>query len=400
MVSDADLVRVAPSTHAKRFPPSSMKAILLCHGFKPSGGSSTYANEGTAAHELAQDCLNRNVEAYDLIGTKYLVEDEVFEVTPDMARFIQEGYIRPLKALADGFALRIEQKLNLAPVTGENSTGTADAVILKDRAITIADLKYGMGIKVDAEHNEQLMTYALAAIAQYGHITGPIDHVDLMIFQPRLKHVSEWRISRFDLEAWGVRLAITIDKINHGIYELNPGAAQCKYCARASSCEALNASVFEAAQVDFDDQTAVATDSLDDEVLAKKLSMVDAIRTWCDAVEAESRRRLMAGRTLPGFKVVQGRKGTRKWVDEEAVETLMKKMRFRGKNMYEMKLISPTTAEKYAKYRRIGPVQWKRLCELLTQSEGKPSIVPESDPRPALVTDPAADFSAISSTPE
>jgi len=269
---------------------------------------------------------------------------------------------------------------------------------LKDRAITIADLKYGMGIKVDAEHNEQLMTYALAALAQYSHVTGPVDHVDLMIFQPRLKHVSEWRISRFDLEAWGVRLAIMIDKINHNMYELNPGATQCKYCARASSCEALNAAVFDAAQVDFEDQTVGEVESIDDETLAKKLAMVDAIKTWCDAVETESRKRMMAGRHLPGFKVVQGRKGTRKWVDEEAVEALMKKMRFRSKNMYEMKLISPTTAEKFAKYRRIGPLQWKRLSELLTQSEGKPSIVPESDPRPALVTDPAADFTAITST--
>ena len=387
---------VKPTAHAKRFPPSSLSAIEACNGYQPSSESSEAAREGTAAHELAQDCLVRGIEAYELVNTKYVVEDQVFEVTPDMARFIQEGYVNPILELAQGYTLRVEQKLALAPVTGEVATGTADAVILKDRALTIADLKYGMH-RVEAQGNSQLLAYALAAVSQYEKITGPIEHVDLMIFQPRLKHVSEWRVSRFDLEAWGVRLAIMIDRIQHGAITLNPGASQCKYCAKAATCEALNESIFEAASVDFDsDQEPTPPSEDDDELLAKKLRMVGLIKTWAEAVETESRKRLMAGRQLRGFKVVEGRRGARKWIDEVEAESAMKGMRIRHKDMYEQRLITPTTAEKYAKWKRIGPTQWRKLSALLTQTEGKPSVVEESDPRPALVTDPAEDFSANS----
>lgn len=391
----AKVIPIQASTHAKKYPPSSLKAIRLCNGYRPSEGSSSYANEGTAAHQLAQDCLERGIEAYDLIGTVYDVDDELIEVTLDMARHIQTGYVDPVLAMAAGHRLMVEQKLPLAGVTGEDSEGTADAVILKDRAITIVDLKYGMGVKIDAQDNDQLMAYALAAIHAYEAATGPVDHVDLVIMQPRLNHVSEWRASRFDLEAFGVRLSIMIDKIEHGLVRKEPGEVQCKWCANAPSCDALSASVFEACDLDFEDLTGESEPKMMDNFeLAKKLSAIGMIKTWIGAVEEESRKRLLSGQQVPGFKVVEGRKGARKWVDAAEVEELMRQMRLKRDAMFKTSLVSPTDVEKLYKAKKLGPTQWRKLADMMSQAPGAPTIAPESDPRNALVTDPAADFAA------
>jgi hypothetical protein len=94
---------------------------------------------------------------------------------------------------------------------------------------------------------------------------------------------------------------------------------------------------------------------------------------------------LFAGQKVPGYKLVEGRKGSRKWVDATDVEATMKSMRLKEDVIYERSLISPTTAEKLHKSGAIGPRQWPKLQELITQTEGKPSVAPASDKRPALV---------------
>ena len=381
-------VVVEPSTHAKKYPPSSLKAIRLCNAYKPQSTSSAYAAEGTAAHTVAQTALEGGFEAYELVGTVYDIEDHHITVTPEMARHVQVGYIELVLARADGNPVLVEQKLPLINVTGEDDTGTADAVILHDRAITIVDLKYGMGVKVDAKDNDQLMAYALAAIHAYEHRTGEVEFVDLVIVQPRLNHVSEWRVTREELEAFGVRLAIMIDRIEHGEVKATPGAEQCRWCENAPTCSALYSHTLEGVGDDFEDVSLVAENS--NEVLAEKYAKLDAIKVWVKAVEDETRRRLMVGESIPGHKLVEGRRGARRWVSADDAEQAMKAMRMRSDFMYERSLISPTTLEKLAKRKIVGPRQWEKLKGLIVQPEGAPAIVTESDPRPALVIDPTA----------
>jgi hypothetical protein len=105
---------------------------------------------------------------------------------------------------------------------------------------------------------------------------------------------------------------------------------------------------------------------------------------FCKAVRAETERRLFAGTEVPGFKLVEGKRGNRAWVNAEEAELQLKGMRLKTEQMYDLKLISPTTAEKLAKAGVIGPRQWKKLQEQYAQSQGKPSVAPANDKRPAL----------------
>ena len=104
---------------------------------------------------------------------------------------------------------------------------------------------------------------------------------------------------------------------------------------------------------------------------------------------------------MPGYKLVEGRRGARKWANAEEVEATMKSMRMKLEAMYDFSLISPTTAEKLHNDGTIGPRQWPKLQGLITQSEGKPSVAPDTDKRPALVIAAAADeFADVTDTVE
>jgi len=120
------------------------------------------------------------------------------------------------------------------------------------------------------------------------------------------------------------------------------------------------------------------------------LKSVDLIESWCKAIRAKAESELLAGNNVPGFKLVEGRRGARKWANEAEAETTLKTMRLKLEEMYDLKLISPTEAEKLHKSGAIGPRQWPKLQQIIVQSEGKPSVAPENDKRPALVVAPVA----------
>ena len=131
--------------------------------------------------------------------------------------------------------------------------------------------------------------------------------------------------------------------------------------------------------------------TFDNATLGNLLGAVDLIEGWCKAIRAKAEAELLAGRPVPGFKLVEGRRGARRWADDKEVEATMKSMRMKLEEMYDFSLISPTTAEKLHKAGTIGPRQWPKLQGLITQSEGKPSVAPASDKRPALVIQASAD---------
>jgi hypothetical protein len=121
------------------------------------------------------------------------------------------------------------------------------------------------------------------------------------------------------------------------------------------------------------------------------MTAVDLIEDWCDAVRKEAYARMNNGIPVPGFKLVQGRRGARAWRSKDEAEATLKTMRLKVEEMYDLSLISPTTAEKLAKASVIGPRQWPKLQDLITQPDGKPAIAPESDPKPAIQVAPRAD---------
>lgn len=124
---------------------------------------------------------------------------------------------------------------------------------------------------------------------------------------------------------------------------------------------------------------------MDDDHLAICMDSVDLVEGWCKAVRAEAERRLLAGTAVPGWKLVQGKQGNRGWIDEEEAAKTLKSMRLKNDVMYDWKLISPTTAEKLNAEGKIGEKQWAKLQNLISRSDGKPSVAPATDKRPASV---------------
>jgi hypothetical protein len=140
---------------------------------------SKYAAEGTAAHELASKCLEFDADATALIGDTITVGQFEFTVTADMAGHVND-YCKLVREYAQGGQLLVERRVDFSDVIGvPDSTGTSDAIIIHPDRITVVDLKYGMGERVDATENEQLQMYALGAVHDYGMLGDFIVHADL-----------------------------------------------------------------------------------------------------------------------------------------------------------------------------------------------------------------------------
>lgn len=369
--------------------------------------SSEFADEGTAAHELAAMALTNGNDASAYLGRVIQVNGKGWEVTEDMAGHVQK-YLDYVRAI--GGELMVEQRLSIEAITKEpGAKGTSDAVILAGEELVIVDLKYGRGVKVDADANEQLQIYALAALGEFEFL-GDFQRVRLVIVQPRLDHIGEWDCTVEALRKFGEQVTRSAERCfaaleYHGNYAelhakyLTPGNDQCRFCKAKAICPTLTEHVLSTVADDFVDVSKpvapqiehAAERTFDNATLGNLLGAADLIEGWCKAIRAKAEAELLAGHAVPGYKLVEGRRGSRRWSNDAEVEQTMKSMRMKLEEMYDFSLISPTTAEKLHKAGTIGPRQWPKLQELITQSEGKPSVAPEADKRPALVIQATAD---------
>lgn len=445
------------------FAPSGAPAAMLCNvkpwrekEFPDMGNEAS--DEGTAAHSLLEQCLSEQKEAKDYQGLRIKVENGHAEfhtsgqypVGLDMIHEIQKT-LDVIHSLADGATVYSEQVLSIEFITGEQgATGTSDTVIIKGNTAIIADLKYGRGVQVFAEGNEQLLIYGASAVADFDAL-GEIEHVELHILQPRLNHFDVWKLTVAEMNERIEMIRQTAKRILAGPEGLTavPGPKQCKFCKASATCnertdhtmqlivgefvdldkgfvkvempqaEKLLAQAFgvkpaaitwhDADLADFRDphftvkkpsirpSLEAATDALataDDERLATLMDAADMIEGFAKAVRAEVERRLLAGKfTDARYKLVEGRQGARSWTSEEEAEAALKAMRLKVDQMYDFKLISPTTAEKVLK--EANPRKWNKLQPLIGRSDGKPSVAPASDKRPALSMAIAEQFEVL-----
>lgn len=371
----------------------------------PPEPPSQYADEGTRAHR------NAYLFAAQLAGLDTSAEGEIDCDDDEAMAHACRGWgaitQRILSKGVDPIDFGFESQVELYPITGRDARGTVDFwALTQGGTLYVCDLKYGMGVPVRAERNGQLSIYAAALIAELTGGGTPVRRVVLMIYQPRIYDVpSTWEPEPRDFEAFvddirerAKRAREVLDKGIAIASDFRPGESQCKFCKAKTICPALRAKVEEAVAVQFDliepakaeaEQTFVPRVPSTPEDLARVLPWLDTIEGWADAVRASALSQMKAGVSVPGFKLVAGRKGARRWA--EGAEEAINAMKIRKDALYEKKLITPTKAEKLVRTGAIGPRQWEKIQGLITQSEGSPTVVPSSDPRPELLAHDAFD---------
>lgn len=416
----------APAAHSK-WSASGFEQKILCPGSHvlqqglPNNGNA-YSAEGTVAHQVLTWALQESRPATAYLGRLVQADGFEFEVDQDMADAVQVCIDYVTDLVGDDGVLFADIRVNYSSYLGtehDEAWGTADVIVARGDELIVVDYKHGRGVEVSAEKNPQMSLYALGALQAYHGLVADFTRVRMAISQPRVKRApSEYDLTVEELEAWGrstARSAVNTCKQAIRLYPdatdgastwhetfLRPGEKQCKFCKAKASCPALReeiaATVFDvppATPEEFDDaQPATPTDP---DWLANCLAKVDLIEDWCKAIRAEAERRLLAGEKVPGFKVVQGKKGARQWADAKEAEKLLREtFRLPIEKAFDLKLISPTSAEKLFKAGDIGPRQWPKAQTLIVQKEGGPHVAPESDPRPALDIRPVEeDFESL-----
>lgn len=344
--------------------------------------SSQAAEQGTAAHALAEWKLRRAL--HDAPTTKPVSswhDEQMDTLTDDYVAFVQERLRDVRRACADPQVL-IEQRLDFSHVV-PGGFGTGDCVIIAEPTLQIIDLKYGQGVMVDAEHNPQLMLYALGALNAFGSLYD-IAEVAVTIFQPRRSNVSTWTTPVAEPEAWAdqvVKLRAALAASGDG--EFAPGE-WCRFCKLAPTFRMRAEANLVLAQHEF-----APPAELTDATSAQMLSQVPNLKAWAaDAAAPALSLAMNQGKSWPGFKLVEHR-SIRKYADESAVATDTEAA---GVDVWDRKLKTITVLEKQlGKKRFTAP-----LGDLVVKLAGKPTLVPESDKRPALEFQSAAnEFTAI-----
>ena len=340
------------------------------------------AREGTAAHALAEHKLKKALKMRSRRPNSEYDSDEMEECTDGYVAYVMELVAEARQKCSDPIVL-IEQRLDFSDWVPDGF-GTGDCVLVADGTLHIVDLKYGMGVLVDAEENPQMKLYALGALRLFDALYD-IREVSLTIYQPRRENISSWTTTVEELKTWAedvlrerARMAF------NGEGEYVPGS-WCTFCRAAIKCRARAEEKLKLAQKEFSLPPLLS----DDEIEAI-LEILPDLTKWANEIsEYALDAAVNHGRQWKGFKGVEGR-SVRKYKDEEAVAEAAKEAGFN--DIYRQSLIPMTEMERLMGKSRFEEV----LGNLIYKPAGKPTLVPVSDRRPAMnVTNAMNEFNEI-----
>ena len=332
--------------------------------------SSEYAQQGSSAHQLAEfkvkHSLGFNVQ--DPTESLTYFDNEMADCTDSYALYVTEQIEKAKQHCKDPIVL-IEQRVDFSKwVPG--GFGTADAIIVSDDVLTIIDLKYGLGVLVDAEKNSQMMCYALGALQLFDGIYD-IEKVSMTIFQPRREHISTYEISKKELFDWvDTILKPAAQLASKGEGEFKAGE-HCRFCKVKAVCRKRAEYNLELAQYDFK-----MPYTLEDDEIEIILSKVDDLISWGTDIKEYALQQALNGKEWKDWKVVEGR-SNRKYTDETLVADTVKNAGF---DPYEHKVLGITAMTKL-----LGKAKFENLLSgFVEKPKGKPTLVPMSDKRPSM----------------
>ena len=343
--------------------------------------TSEAAAEGSAAHALCEHKLRKALKMRSTRPVSKYDSDEMEMYTDSYVEFVLEQIEVAKQHCADPFVL-IEQQLDFSCYVPDGF-GTGDCLIVADKLLHIIDFKYGLGVLVDAAENPQMMLYALGALQLFDALYD-IDTISMSIFQPRRENVSTWTITVAELKEWAEKiLRPKAELAFKGEGEFNPGP-WCTFCKAAVKCRARAEEKLALAQYEF-----AKPPLLTDEEIEDILSRLDDLTKWANEIAAYAQdAAINHGKQWNGFKLVEGR-SVRKYSDEAAVVAAATAAGYR--DIYKKSLISITEMEKLMGKKTFTEV----LGGLVIKPQGKPTLVPASDKRPAIHTGANLDFTEI-----
>ena len=335
------------------------------------------AAEGTAAHALCEHKLRRALKMRSKKPISKYDCDEMDAHTDGYVEFVLEQLAQAKLECKDPLVL-IEQRLDFSCWVPDGF-GTGDCLIVADHLLHIIDFKYGQGVLVEAEENPQMMLYALGALRLFDSLYD-ITEVSMSIYQPRRENVSTWTISVEALNDWAENtLKPKAELAFNGEGEYTPGS-WCQFCKAAVKCRARAEEKLQLARFEF-----APPPLLSDEEIEDILSMLDDLTKWASEIQAYAQDAAVNhGKVWRGFKLVESRTN-RKYTDEEAVAQAAKDAGYT--DIFKKSLITLTEME-----RLMGKKNFKAILgSLVEKPQGRPTLVPNSDKRPALTNTGASE---------
>lgn len=385
--------------------PSKLPAIVRCVGMlaackgEPEQPSSEDAASGTCTHWISQQCLQDGDEPERCVGKTLEFDGFKFKIDSERCDRVHT-YIEAIRR-EPGEKL-IEVRLDTSELLGvPGQSGTADAVTLdvERKMLGAHDLKDGAMI-VYCEGNEQLITYAAAALRQYDWLCD-WEFVKVAIHQPRMRHYDEHIYARTEIDEHMIRIRLAA-QTSHALYvsgtpaeiaqNLTPGEKQCRWCAIRGKCPARAKAVLDLFP-NVGDESEPEFAILDDDAIAAAFGRTAEIENWCRDIRSEALRRMLCGKPLAGYKIIQGRRGNRHWIDKVKAEDALQLM-LTDAQLYEPReIVSPTTVERLLK------TNYDAVRRFVSQNEGSLSIVPETHKGEA-VTVSQVEFAAVGDAAE
>lgn len=343
-------------------------SAMLEKSFENKGSEA--AAEGTAAHELCEHKLKKALKRRSKRPVSDYNTDEMEECSDAYVDFVMEQYEQAKQKCKDPVVL-IEQRLDFSAYVPDGF-GTGDCLIVADDTLHIVDFKYGLGVLVEAEHNPQMMLYALGALAIYQDLYD-IEFVAMTIFQPRRENISTWTIPVSELLDWAENeLKPKAELAANGEGEYCSGD-WCTFCRAKATCRKRAEDNLKMARLDFQDPPL-----LSDEEVAEVLTQLPDLTKWAAEVQEYALEQATKhGKHWTGFKIVRS-VSRRKYTDEEKVAQTAIKAGY--EDIYRSTLIPITEMEKLMGKKNFAEI----LGDLVYKPQGKLTLAPETDKRPAV----------------
>lgn len=345
---------------------------------------SEYAEEGTAAHELAEIKLRRRIlpcslkqrESLDAkleqFKTNKYYNQEMEQAINEYVELVGERFMAAKARSSDAVVL-LEEHLDFTEWVPDGF-GTGDVVLIADGALEVIDLKYGKGVPVSARNNPQIRLYGLGAWWAYNYLYS-INEIHMTIIQPRLDNISTEISPLGELIEWAesvVKVSAVLAFAGEGDFKCGD---HCRWCKVKGNCRARADENMKTLSYEFKEPALMTL-----EEIGPILFIADQLKIWAKDIEDYAYDQALKGNPIPQWKLVEGR-SNRSITDKDAALAALKATELeQEKYLKPQELLGIGELEK-----RIGKKEFGILLEsLIIKPPGKPVLVPETDKRPEL----------------